>query len=63
MAAASADDEILLSKLKEFIPEKRPSYIKVILVNLCSSLNNMTNFRQSANGIRDWLTLTVTCLL
>ena len=30
MAAASADDEILLSKLKEFVPEKRPNYIKVI---------------------------------
>ena len=30
MAAASVNDDILLSKLKEFIPEKRPNYIKVI---------------------------------
>ena len=38
MAAASVNDEILLCKLKEFVPEKRPNYIKVIKWNK-SSLN------------------------
>ena len=30
MGAASVESEISLSKLKEFIPEKRPNYIKVV---------------------------------
>merc|ERR1712012_424196 len=30
VAAASVESEVSLSKLKEFIPEKRPNYIKAI---------------------------------
>ena len=30
MGAASVESEISLSKLKKFIPEKRPNYIKVV---------------------------------
>ena len=60
MAAASGDDEILLCKLKEFVPEKRPNYIKVTKLN---DFSLFVYYRQSANGIRDWLTVTVTCSL
>jgi len=54
VAAASADDEILLSKLKEFIPEKRPSYIKAIrkwekgLVDTHSDLLALASFTAAA---------------
>ena len=58
MAAASVDDEILLCKLKEFVPEKRPNYIKVMKLNNSSLI---VFCRQSANGIRACLTVTVTC--
>ena len=58
MAAASVNDEILLCKLKEFVPDKRPNYIKV--VGWSNSSLIVFFRRQSANGIRGWLTLTVT---
>ena len=58
VAAASGDDEILLCKLKEFVPENRPNYIKVTKLN---DFSLFVYYRQSANGIRDWLTVTVTC--
>jgi len=54
VAAASADDEILLSKLKEFIPEKRPNYIKAIrkwekgLVDSHSDLLALASFTAAA---------------
>ena len=34
VAAASVESEVSLSKLKEFIPEKRPNYIKVVVVDI-----------------------------
>jgi len=54
VAAASADDDILLCKLKEFVPEKRPNYIKAIrkwdkgLVDSHSDLLALASFTAAA---------------
>merc|ERR1712018_590821 len=54
VAAASVDDEILLCKLKEFVPEKRPNNIKAIrkwdkgLVDTHSDLLALASFTAAA---------------
>merc|ERR1719361_292663 len=54
VAAASVNDEILLCKLKEFVPEKRPNYIKAIrkwdkgLVDTHSDLLALASFTAAA---------------
>ena len=44
VAAASIESEVSLSKLKEFIPEKRPNYIKVVDITIYAEISFNFNF-------------------
>ena len=54
VGAASVESEVSLSKLKEFIPEKRPNYIKVVDITIHSEMSFTDSQLLTPQAIRKW---------
>ena len=54
VAAASVESEVSLSKLKEFIPEKRPNYIKVVDITIHVEISFTDSQFLISQAIRKW---------
>ena len=54
VAAASVESEVSLSKLKEFIPEKRPNYIKVVDITIHAEISFTDSQFLISQAIRKW---------
>ena len=54
VAATSVESEVSLSKLKEFIPEKRPNYIKVVDITIHAEISFTDSQFLISQAIRKW---------
>ena len=54
VGAASVESEVSLGKLREFIPEKRPNYIKVVDITIHAEMSFTDSQFLTSQAIRKW---------